>query len=485
MVTGSRSHRRRMASNYRLGEEPIGIPKLPGALGPLTASYDISARPGAAIAAITGLASGEFIEQITPTDGCVQASADGASLVVGDMARVVAPQPGTLKYRVWTSSGRQFQLDVVAGTPTPTPLSRYPLVAAARAANQRAPIGFIGDSLTAGFGSHGAGGGAGSQAGAAAAFRRSKSMPAQLAALLTSAGYPARNDAFFAHIGQLNTPAELFAVYDNRVAFDGSAWVMSGSGRNTAGGWWPRNTTTTDRLYFTPVAPANTFDIYYEVFASGGGVVNVQDNTNTTVGTFNSAGASPTQMGKVTVTRPNTDTTSIRILASGVNIGIGIFAIVPYDTANPMIELWNMGRPGWTAGDWAADSVNYYASMNAIVQHAAKAYLINLGANDANTGVAVSTFKTNYQTLIDAVKAFATVRLVKTHGTIARNGTGYDPPASYRIAIDELVASNSLPSSIDFYNKANLVLADYFDGIHLAQSGYAKEAPLVLADMIN
>ena len=139
---------------------------------------------------------------------------------------------------------------------------------------------------------------------------------------------------------------------------------------------------------------------------------------------------------------------------------------------------WIGSRAGGTTNSWSAGVTtgSAWAAGYAIQAVAADAFLIELGANDANDARSAADYKTGLAALIDQVKANADVALVKCHPS----SDAYNIPAGYLTAMDELTVSSSLKAILNF-NGLSLVAADRHDTIHLSQAGYAKEASLAAA----
>jgi lysophospholipase L1-like esterase len=332
----------------------------------------------------------------------------------------------------------------------------------------RARIMFVGDSLTAGWGSGittGYGSGNASDAGAAI---RSKAYPAQVAALLAQAGIPTRSDAMYGsgNVGQW-TAAETMAYYGTQLTLP-TAWA---SGSATAGGQRFENSTDTSSLVFKPLLPADRFDVYY-LRASGYGTATMTDASGT-LATVNAAGT--TLLSRITLSRDVASTLPISIQRTGVGGAFHVVAIEPYNSALPVVEILNAGGGGMTTGNWSSGTGGSAGPKAMLPFVAADLYVIGLGGNDVSAGVDATTFQTNLQTIATLAKGTgADVVLAKRH--ISADGGGNTLPASYRAAIDAVNLSTSGAFVVDYAAVSLTVPDDFYDLGHLTQVGYAKMA---------
>jgi lysophospholipase L1-like esterase len=361
--------------------------------------------------------------------------------------------------------------------------ANYPKVQAKRAAGQRAVIAMLGDSLTAGWGAgSAAGGGVGVNAGASPNNNRSNySTAAYVAAQLKAAGIPARSDAIFGSGGVQSSVVAYFNAA-NPVFQIGSGGAISPQPETMGGPMIRTDSGGTTVGVFNPQELTDKLEITF-ITGVANQILTATDSDGV-IGTYDVGSSSGGGVRKITISRTVPSLKPITITQGAAVAGCYFLSLVPYNSQVPMVEVWNWGRGGWKVSDTLV-STNAWSPANMIAYYNPAAIVSSLGANDANAGVTAATFQSNVQSLI-ALEAPASrdLRLVKQHGSTAGGETGYDAPATYRVAIDAAAASNGLRPSYNFHDGIILNPADYFDSIHLNQSGYAKEAAVVSADMM-
>ena len=343
-------------------------------------------------------------------------------------------------------------------------------VSKVQAGTGRARIACVGDSVTAGWGAAGAGGGTGSSPGAAGVYLRTASLPYELSKLFKAAGMRSRCDAFFGTgLSANNTAAEAMSANPD-ISF-GADWTVFN--QYSLGGYFFGESGSGSTVFtFTPEIAADTFEFGVATFP-GNAVLLVSDPDGT-IGTINTSAAAG--FGKTTLKRSTPSTKPITFARQSGSAVAYVEYVIPFDSTSPALEIWNVGRAGSKASDWNSTS-QPWAEGNSLGVLTPDAWTLELGANDANAGVSAATYQSNMQTLISKMKsaaAAADVQLIACHKAVAP-AASYDIGA-YLTTISGLATSNSLPTPIDFYNGVNIIDSDRFDGIHLVNSGYAKEA---------
>jgi lysophospholipase L1-like esterase len=349
----------------------------------------------------------------------------------------------------------------------------------------RARIAMTGDSTVAGFGSGAATGtGGGSTPGSGGNYLRANSMPKQLSDLFNANGIPSRADALIGSGTTNNTVAE-FNVADPGNTF-GGGWTLPFSG--SFGGWSFRgdNSGTTSFATRKWDYAADTFDIYY-VCGAGTGTFTVTDASGTLATVDSSvftppAGATQGALGRVTVRRDAASKAGISIqrTTSGT---VAIVAIIPYDSNNPRLEIWNFGWPGAKTSDWSNPYDGSFAYLALTQIDPADAWYVELGLNDKATSVAVGTYQTNYSTLVTKLRTLGgDIFMSKPHHPYLDNAT-WLLDSTYLAAIDA-VALASGANIVDYFNKVSLVQADYYDVPHLSKQGYGKKAAYLFGQIM-
>jgi hypothetical protein len=367
--------------------------------------------------------------------------------------------------------------------------SRLPNMKTAIAAVKAGTVGararwaMVGDSTTAGAGSNGAGGGAGTGATIAPTALRSKSLARELANKFTAAGVAARSDAVFGNAALGTSTVANYSLYNPDAVFSGS-WTLSTTTVLCLGGFFFNMPAAgSGSITFTPQFSTNRLEVGYSTLTGGGGfVVTDASGTLATIDTNGALG-----FGRTTVTRAVSSTAPFVIsnATSGVtNVGAQTFLahLIPYSTVSPMVEIWNMGHIGSKVSDWT-NTGHPYGGLPVVQSTVADLWSVDLGANDINGAVPAATYQSGLSTLVSAFGTVGTPDklIVEVHPTNPAAGS-FDIPTSYRTAMATIAAGGNLLSPVDFSN-AGLVLSDYFDSIHLANSGYAKEASLLFGSV--
>lgn len=358
-------------------------------------------------------------------------------------------------------------------------------IARVRNRSGRARFGIVGDSLPAGAG-------AGTVTGAAIqppAALRAQSYPSQLAGLLRAAGIPTRADAFVGtgNISNYTTPltdiASYYAGSDGSSVSFGAGWTLGPANAYVYGGQMLTSPVVLNAtaMTFTPGHAADSFDFTFHN-AGGGGTWTVADADGTLgVITTTTAGT----IGKATVTRATASKLPITITPTSGGQILGPISIEPYNSANPMLEIINMGGSGTTMQGWAAVG-NNRSPIVGVPLMAFDALLITPMINDKAAARTDAQFLADLDAFTAAARSVSEVILTKSpkpHGS----GTN---PVSYHSAVDSVAASRGALAVVDFYNGLSLSGTggggDYFGNneVHLTAQGYARMAALLTTSIL-
>ena len=134
------------------------------------------------------------------------------------------------------------------------------------------------------------------------------------------------------------------------------------------------------------------------------------------------------------------------------------------------MQVETLGNPGWKTSDWCS-TARAYSALTAIPSIGSHAVIINLGLNDKNANRIAAAFKADLKTIASKwIAANADVILAIPHTCTV---SSYNLDATYVQAIFDAASELGLASPIDL-RTIGLVSGDYFDGVHLTSSGYAK-----------
>lgn len=308
---------------------------------------------------------------------------------------------------------------------TPLSLVRWrKALARVRDGSGRAKLAFIGDSTTAGLLSNGT-----------STNIRPKSAPYALAPRFANVGASALIDSTWGDAGGAASSSTL-PTLDSRVTF-GAGWA--GTGPFSLGGAMPANSTTTNVLAFTPAGSFDAIDIYY-VQNAGLATFTVNVDAGATLATINAAGSIAVVKSTVSCTA---GTHTVNIARNGTGSVAFIIGIDCYLSTAPKVAIWNMGACGSTTANWATNTLAY-DPLKAIVTVAPDLVVLNLGINDARTGVSVATYQANMQAIITAISAASDIVLqvpVPSDTAITAQAT----TDAYKAAVLTLGAANNLP----------------------------------------
>ncbi|HEX7856083.1 MAG TPA: hypothetical protein VF503_20575 [Sphingobium sp.] len=326
-----------------------------------------------------------------------------------------------------------------------------------------------GTSLTAGGGGGLAVGPGGGDSATSPNMKRSAAYPRQIANQLRAAGIPTRSDAVIGSGNQsayANPVTDATAYYEGQVAVAGTVTIPS-LGWPGGRGWLLGDATA--KWTFAPLIAADQVEFY--VVDMTGGAYTITDAAGAVLGTYVSTGNFAKR--KITLNRP----ASVGPLTINVTAGsLYVLGAVPSLTFAPMVEILNAGAYGSSSAYWN----NFTAlSPGDWISYISPDFVsFEIGANDANSSVAASTFQTNTTAFLAGCKAFADVMVIKSNKSIGQNGTGYDLSAAYLAALDASAAAVGSVMTLDFNTlSASFSASDWFDstGPHLAGQGYAKE----------
>jgi hypothetical protein len=332
----------------------------------------------------------------------------------------------------------------------------------------RAVHAAVGDSVTSGHGTNVATGtGSGANAGTTD-YRRNLSYVHKLAALWTAAGFPARSDAVWGNGFSANNTIAEYTTANSNVSF-GAGWAVSAS--DSIGCRFFQNSTTTNSYTLTPEFASNRLDVWKIDFTDGGPFT-VTDTSGTLATLTTLAGAGAFSVSRVTRALDTTAAYNIKRTTGTTRI----VALVPWSTASPRLEVWNMGYGGadvatqltttnaWSPGNafdgvLAAGDVDLWTFMQ--------------GINDKGHSITSSTYQTNLTSMLNKLKGGGKdVLMVKEHKV---NAGAYDLDATWLAAIDAASAAAGLLSPLNM-NALPLVTGDWYDTLHLAGQGADKMA---------
>lgn len=361
------------------------------------------------------------------------------------------------------------------------------MLARVRAGTGSGTIALLGDSTSFGTGASG----------------RTQDYAHRLAAILSAAGVPAETDGVY---GLHGFSAGGLASYDNRLTM-GAGWT--GNTMSIAGTMFS-NTADTSAMTFTPERQVNAFDLLYPTDPQFGTVgisidggapqsVSLQQRYGTwawngtvwaqTVG----AAAAAATFGRATFLCP-TGTHTISIARASGNVKIS--GVRGYRTELRQVHIANWGRPGETAGGWAAGNSywNLRSANGFQVILKPDLTLIDLGINDVNTSVPADSYAANLQNVVTgALLSTRDVALVVPVPSWDAGNLAMSKQLAMRARLEEVAAANTLPiiadmparwgeyaggSGLGFYGAAA-------DGIHPWDTGYADKAQAIARVLLS
>ena len=310
---------------------------------------------------------------------------------------------------------------------------------------------------------------------------RANSYPTYLAQVLTSMGRPATASSWFGLGGQTTMAA--WQTYDPRISY-GAGWTVQSN--KTVGGQFPcNNGVDLTALSFTPTDAFDTIEIiYYRQTGNATFTVDI-GGAVLTGGTINSAGATALQRATVS-TGAAAALGTVNIKRNGTGTNLLIMAVMCYDSAKPMFNVWNGGWFGSVVADWSDSSVAL-SPINAINFLAPNLTIINLGINDWIAGTNLDTYLTNLQAVINAAAAQGDVILCSGFASSTALATEAIQ-LTFVDAIRNLAWTNNIPYMSyrdQFGTWADASAAGWTaDARHPNSPGHARAA-CVLADFLT
>lgn len=341
-----------------------------------------------------------------------------------------------------------------------------------RTGQGRAKVACVGDSTTTGWG---AGTSTNGLAGA-----RAKSFPTYLASVLAGMGLPTNTNSIWgtANLDNGQTIGVLlYGDYDTRVVYPSTFTSPSASPLvDSLGGRLFRCASpNTSSLVFTPTGSIDTVNVHY-VKNSGNGTFTINFDGGATAATVDSNAAGALAAQNLTIAAGAHD---VRVQRS-VGGTVFVVGIEAYLSTAPAIDIWNMGAPGWKAGDWAY-SVNAWSPANAIQYANPDLTFINLGINDwKDTPTDIATYTTNMQTVITAAKSGGGSCILVVPFPSQTTRASVAQQASFVQAIYSLASANGcgvvdMTSRFASWDAANALGFAYND-LHPNSYGYADMA---------
>ena len=298
---------------------------------------------------------------------------------------------------------------------------------------------------------------------------------AVLAGLLTSAGIPALDTAVVSDNGMYNASSFTAGIlgYDTRLASPAPVWSIAGKSQIYAGGGFLNSNTGV----FSCTEIGDSCEIIY--YNSANGTLNFTvDGAAPASGPASATVASGTGFTSVTIKAASVGSHVWGMAGSVVNLAACEMRV--YDSTKPALDIINHAVLGGTsAGQSATDSAKHWDNLEALAFAAPDLTTINLGLNDMNGGVSVSTYTANLQAIITQAKVSGDVLLIfptPASGNYNNNVSAFDAAAQ------SLAASNGIPyfSLYQYYGPWTSAFGTrQFDGIvHPKAALYAEIAGL-------
>lgn len=335
-------------------------------------------------------------------------------------------------------------------------------IAGAKAGTQR-PFLVEGDSIPSGYGSS-----------SVSTRYRYSGFPVRFASLLAAGGVKASAQGFFSN-GNLHSTGSA-VQYDDRVTIntDYSQGVQSLGGKfmfanNAAASW-----TFTPKDTAGNAINCDSFDIYYYTFSGGGTLSYSIDggaatNFSTNVSPFQS-------LKKLSVTGLSLATHTITIAwVSGQAYFVGLDA---FDSTATGFKFINGAINGGVLQDFTPNT-NGYDAMKVATTLAPVLALICIGANAWNAGEAISTFRTNLQTLATEFSSVCPLILISD---IPSNPSTKAALSTQKLYVDEMIAcarTNGLLMFNEWQAFGGLSAnfdSRWFDAIHASATGAQQMA---------
>ncbi len=228
---------------------------------------------------------------------------------------------------------------------------------------------------------------------------RKNSLVSQLAKIFTANGFPAQHESFLS--GRVGAVMADFTAYDPRVTI-GAGWTAA---YDPVGGQRFGNSTTTNPIAFTPVAPFDNFTVLYPA-APGQGTSTVNIDGGASLGTINANVTAA--LGKTTYTVALGVHTINFARATGSSSLIGV---LPWNSAERKTLLVNAAAGGEQVANAVSDPYAW-ANLRGAIALAPVLTVISYGINDLIAGRTVAAIGADLQTLITTGKTTGEVVLL-------------------------------------------------------------------------
>ncbi len=265
------------------------------------------------------------------------------------------------------------------------------------------------------------------------------SVPLQVRDRFISLGYNAIAETVCGDngVGISNT---LWNGYRSDIAVTGT--LANSSRTPTAGGVAIRHQSGTV-FTFTSTAPVDTIDFWMPL-ASGFGTLSLSIDGGTAT-TYSQANATDDYV-KRTVSGLSLETHSFAF-SQNPGTAHGPFAINAFNSTVNSFQIFNAGVRNWTTTNWIVSTFPN-SPLNSIATLDPHVVVIDLGINDwRQSGTTIATFKTNMQTIIDAIINSGAIPILVLPNAIQSYNTATDTWsfAATLTAYQELAATNSCP----------------------------------------
>lgn len=281
-------------------------------------------------------------------------------------------------------------------------------------------------------------------------------------------------DAFFG----FSTASGNRITKDTRITNTGGA-IGSAS---TLGGFSCQLATLGNNIVFTPTETVDTFRVFW--WYNGALDISIQATGGTAFTATLSSGTG-TQFGTSNLRYVDVVAGSlapgnaVTITKTGGAGTLQIIGIEARNSTTKQVIVINAGHWGSKSADWATAGGSLRSPLD-VIGLAPTGYFtivnIKAGINDANTAVAIDTYKTNIQAIITAAKAKGSEVILESDNPIS---TGLTPP--YISALNDLAIANNL----FFVNSHDSVFIDYAtananlymaDTLHPNTAGFSAQA---------
>jgi lysophospholipase L1-like esterase len=325
--------------------------------------------------------------------------------------------------------------------------------------SRQAKFLMIGDSNTAGLGSNG------SQSPTYAGAR-AKSYPSQMVRLLTLAGIPARDSAWYGP----NAGSNDHTGYDSRLTL-GAGWSVTNNYIAFS------NSTTTNAIAFTPTENIDRLEIRW--VNGGGGVFTVDVDGGAALATITASGTFKIEKQVINCTR-GTHTINIKRVSGNV----AFCGVIAYDSTVPDVSIINAGYGGFRSNDLDTGSTTW-GPLLSFASIAPDLSVIDIGINDVAQSRTAEQYKVNLRNIVASVSPTGPVIIVSPIPFSHANRAAVWP--AYMQAMKDIAAETGalfLDADTRYTDYATVVANGLsYDPLHPNASGYADYA-LWLKNMI-